>query len=120
MEQPVYKYLETEAKKTANEIIPTVKADINNDGDIIIEISLTLKANGEPLLGIEALKNHNLTLSFTIKLSMNSLNDIKMGNTFDMTMAVTETVGFDIKLTSVELENLTDEEKKRSNSRYNR
>lgn len=98
-EMPAYQFLVNEAKKTGNKV--ENKIDFKREKDkLTFEITITVKANGKEFMGIEALKEHDLSMSFTFEIQLNFLIDILKSKNINISATATETLNLDISLKS--------------------
>lgn len=72
----------------------------NDNGVFKANVTVKFKADGKDKIGIEALKQHDLTLNFSFELSADYIAKIDKDNAFNFDMAVSKKSAVNIKLTS--------------------
>ena len=94
----IYQMLVNESYAAEN-----VGASVNvipDNNKLTIEIKIEVKASGKEFLGIQALKNHDMVLKYTMDLEANMLQDIEMGKNINIDLALKQGFQFDVELTS--------------------
>lgn len=115
-ESALYKFLTTEVYAAAE--VP--KISLVTDGEEIgIEIELKFKADGEKKLGLDSLKQHDLVIKLSYKISTDYMVDIKKDFSMNYDMAVKTTAGIEVELKSGNaylkgISNISDEEYSKS------
>lgn len=115
-ESALYKFLTTEVYAAAE--VP--KISLVTDGEEIgIEIELKFKADGEKKLGLDSLKQHDLVIKLSYKISTDYMVDIKKDFSMNYDMAVKTSAGIEVELKSGNaylkgISNISDEEYSKS------
>lgn len=96
-ESALYRFLTSEVYATAE--VP--KISLVTDGEEIgIEIELKFKADGEKKLGLDSLKQHDLVIKLSYKISTDYMVDVKKDFSMNYDMAVKTTAGIEVELKS--------------------
>lgn len=115
-ESALYKFLTTEVYAAAE----APKISMVTDGEEIgIEIELKFQADGEKKLGLDSLKQHDLVIKLSYKISTDYMVDVKKDFSINYDMAVKTTAGIEVELKSGNeylkgISNISDEEYSKS------
>lgn len=76
-----------------------VEVNLSNSGtNLLLNIIITAKANGDSFLGIKALSNHDLRLTFKIGIGCDFIADIQKDMNINLDSTLTESLSYDISL----------------------
>ena len=93
----LYKFLSTEVYAVQGD----TKISLETDGDKVkIEIELSFKADGEKKLGLDSLKQHDLSIKLSYEISTEYIVDVKKDFSINYDMAVKTTSEIQIELKS--------------------
>lgn len=112
----LYKFLSTEVYAAQGD----TKISLETDGDKVkIEIELSFKADGEKKLGLDSLKQHDLSIKLSYEISTEYIVDVKKDFSINYDMAVKTTSEIQIELKSGNaylkgISNISDEEYSKS------
>lgn len=118
MGSELYKFLATDVYASEDENLP--KISFKTDGNkMIVEIEFSFKANGKKKMGIDALKQHDLSIKFSYEISAQYEAKIDQGFTINYDMAIANASAIEIKLTNGNeylkgIENISDDEYSKS------
>ena len=112
----LYKFLANEVYASAE--VPKVTFKLGKEG-IEIGVELKFKADGEKKLGLESLKQHDLVIKLSYKISTNYLADVQKDFSMNFDMALKTTSNIEIEITSGNpylkgISNISDEEYSKS------
>ena len=113
----VFKFL-TDVYAEEDIVKPKFNIKVSGD-DITIEVEFKFKANGKSILGIEALKKHDLIVKISYKISAQYQAKIDLGNVINFDLALEESSKMDIKIVNGDeylkgIEEISDDEYSKS------
>lgn len=98
MSSPIYQYLVTDVY-AEEDLEPSITLKTSND-KITIEIKFVLKADGKNKMGIDALKDHDLSISFSYDIAAQFATKVDQNNTINFDLATITSSKVSCKLES--------------------
>ena len=115
-ESALYQFLSNKVYAAAE--APKISLVANGE-EIEIEVELTFKADGEKKLGLDSLKQHDLVIKLSYKISTDYIVDVQKDFSMNYDMALKTTAGIEVELKSGNeylkgISNISDEEYSKS------